>query len=139
MFSRSRLYFSVLMVMSIAFTASSAQSADVRAKIREATHGFKDVTITAKVLYTNHDELKKIGKDFPKSYEFKTTTIWYKAPDQMRIEGKLGLVKMAMIMNDHYKAISVPSIHYSRKEDISDDPHKRQTDFDLGIVTESLW
>ena len=117
----------------------SAHSADVKAKVCDATRGFRDITLTARVLYTSLPELKKIDKDISKTYEFKTTTISYKAPDQMKIEGKLGLVLVSLTMNEHYKSIRIPSLHYSKKEDISDEPHKRQTDFDIGIVSASLW
>jgi len=136
---RSRFCLCICMFLAAASAAFPLTSNELRAKVGQATHGFKDVTLTCKVGYANHKELSKIGKDFPKTYEFKSTTVWYKAPDKMKIEGKLGMVRVAIIMNDDKKAIQIPSIHYSKTEDISSDPHKRQTDLDIGIVTESLW
>jgi len=118
---------------------SSAVHADARSDISQATRGFKDVTLTCKVLYADHAELKKIGKDFNKSYEFKSTTVRFKSPDKMKMEGKLGLIKAVVVINGDRKATIIPTIHYSKKENIRDEPHKRQTDIDIGIVTESLW
>ncbi len=138
MFFRSKSLFYISICMLMVLPAIGVR-ADLRARIKEATSGFKDATVTCKVLSTNRNELQKIGKDFSKSYEFKNTTVWYKAPDKMKVEGNLGMVKVCMIMSDKYKCISVPSLHLSKREDISDDPHKRQTDFDMGIITESLW
>lgn len=127
------------LALSMMSVAMAATQADVRAQIREATKGFKDITLTCKVLYTNHAELRKIGKDFPKSYEFKTTVVRYKSPDKMKMEGKLGLVQVAVIINGNMKAIKVPSLHITKREDISKEPHKRQGDLDIGILTDQLW
>jgi len=131
------------LVLFAAFVAAclscSAAHADVRSTISQATRGFKDVKLTCRVLYANQAELKKIGKDFPKSYEFKTTTVWYKSPDKMKMVGKLGMLKAAVVMNGDRKATFIPALRYSKKENIEEEPHKRQTDLDIGIVTDSIW
>jgi hypothetical protein len=92
-------------------------AADVRGQVKAATKGLKDITLTAKVVYGNKKELSKIGKDFPKSYDFKTTTVKYKAPDKMKVEGKLGMVGVTIIINGCFKAYRVPALHISKKED----------------------
>ncbi len=135
--SNTRILIAAAVILAIA--AGMCVALDVRSEIRNATKSFKDITLTAKVLYGNQKELAKIGKDFPKSYEFKTTTVRYKAPDKMRVEGKLGMVSVAIIMNGKHKAYRVPALHISKKEDCSKDPHKLQGDLDIGIVTEQLW
>ena len=119
--------------------ALSASAADLRTRIKQATGDFKDITLTCKVLQANQRELKKIGKDFPKSYEFKSTLVRFKSPDKMKMEGKLGLVKVEIVINGDRKLTSIPPIHYHKKEDISDKPHKRQNDLDIGMITDSLW
>lgn len=119
--------------------AVSASAADLRSRIRQETGDFRDITLTCKVLQADQKELKKIGKDFPKSYEFKSTLIRFKSPDKMKMEGKLGMVRIEIVINGNRKLTSIPPIHYRKKEDISDKPHKRQTDLDVGMITESLW
>lgn len=119
--------------------AASASAADLRARIKQATGDFKDVTLTCKVVQADQKELRKIGKDFGKTYEFKSTNIYFKAPNKTKMESKLGLVKVEIIINGDRKLTSIPPIRYRKKEDISDKPHKRQTDLDIGMVTESLW
>ena len=126
-------------VMAALLTGAAPVRADVRAEIREATGGFRDITLTGKVTYANVKELKKIGKDFPKSYEIKDTLIRFKSPDKMRVEGKLGMLRVIMIINSDKKAFFVPSLKYSDKEDITGKPHKKQGELDIGIITESLW
>jgi len=134
-----RFSLAILAVLVLSRWSSSAARADVKSAISQATRGFRDVTLTCKVLYANHAELKKIGKDFNKSYEFKSTTVRFKSPDKMKMEGKLGLIKAVVVINGDRKATILPAIHYSKKENIRDKPHKRQTDIDIGIVTGSLW
>ncbi len=123
----------------VGLCAASAVQADLRDDVAHATRGFRDITVSCKVSYTNTAELKKIGKDFPKSFEFKNTTARYKVPHKMRVEGKLGLIKVALIMNGDYKSIQIPSLRIKKKQNIKDKPHERQTDFDLGLITESFW
>jgi len=113
--------------------------ADIRGQIKEATKGFKDITVTAKVVYGNKKELAKIGKEFARSYEVETTTIKYKSPDKMRVAGKLGMVGFAVVRNGCWKAYMVPSLHINKKDDCTKEPHKLQGELDVGIVTEQLW
>lgn len=133
---KSKLLLPALILLMI---GSSSPANEIRNNIAQATRGLKDITLTGKVLYGNQRELAKIGKDFPKSYEFKTTTVRYKAPDKMRMEGKLGMVTVAVIVNGDTKAISIPSVKYSKKENIKSAPHKRQTAVDIGLITDDLW
>ena len=137
--SQKKFYLLVVAILVMAYPATPAAHADVRSQVSQATSGFKDITLTCKVLYADLAELKKIGKDFPKSYEFKSTTVLYKAPDKMKMEGKLGILTVAVVMNGDRKGILIPAIRYSKKESIKGKPHKRQTDLDIGILSDSLW
>jgi len=138
MMKRNKLFVSVCLLLA-ATAAFPITSADLRAKVAEATREFKDITLSCKILRANLPELRKIGKDFAKSYEFKSTNVSFKFPDKMMIEGKLGMLGVRLVMNRDKKVFSIPSLHYSTTEDIRNDPHKRQTDFDIGIVSDSLW
>ena len=123
----------------ISLSILSGICADIRGAIREATKGFKDITLTAKVIHGNQKELAKIGKDFARSYEVETTAIKYKAPDKMRVAGKLGMVGFAVVRNGFWKAYIVPALHINKKTDCTKEPHQLQGDLDVGIVTEQLW
>ncbi|MDH7481345.1 MAG: outer membrane lipoprotein-sorting protein [Armatimonadota bacterium] len=136
---RSALKLLVLTILLSLLATFGRTDPDIRAQVRQATQAFKDITLTCRVLYANVPELKKIGKDFPNSYEFKSTTIKYKAPDKMKIEGKLGLVTVAIVINGDIKSIRAPGLHISKKENIARQPHKRQGDLDIGIFTDQLW
>lgn len=139
MFAFRRLYIIPQLAVLILFLLVTAAHADLRDDVRQSTRGFHDVTLTCKVVKANLSELKKIGKDFAKSYDFKTCKVHFKAPDKMKMEGKLGLVTGSMVINGDRKAFLIPSLHFKHKENIAGKPHMRQTEFDLGIFTDSLW
>jgi outer membrane lipoprotein-sorting protein len=127
------LLFCITVMMSI----TACVNAGVREQAREASANFKDITLTCKVAYSNLRELKKISKDFSNNYDLKSTTVRYKYRDKMRVDGKLGIMNVRMIINGDIKAFIVPP--YKQKENIKDKPHKRQTELDLGVFTDSLW
>jgi outer membrane lipoprotein-sorting protein len=135
---RLNLLIVFILTTNSAFASASLESVFKSAVIK-ATHKFRDITLTCKVLYANQAELKKIGKDFGKSYEFKSTNVYFKKPDKMKIEGKLGMLGAKIIINGNRKATIIPGLHISKKENIADEPHKKQTDLDLGIISDSLW
>lgn len=127
----------LVVILSVGLGVSIA--ADIRGDIRNATKSFKDISLNGKVVYGNKKELQKIGSDFPKSYDAKNTTVRYKAPDKMRVDGKVGLVGISIIMNGKYKLYRVPSLHIGKKQDCSNEPHQLQGDLDIGIVSDQLW
>lgn len=131
---RRSVLFAVLVLA--ATVIATPAGADVRGKIEQATRGLKDLTITGKVTYCNMDALRKIGQDFQRSYEIKSTTVQYKSPDKFKISGKLGMISGYIVINGDSK---VTHFIFSQRENIKDKPHKRQADFDMGVVSESIW
>jgi len=110
---------------------------DVRAKIRAATSGFRDFTIGAKIAYSNQKELAIIGKDYGKSYQFKNSTIIFKMPDKVKVTSTAGVVNVSYIITGNMKRIRAGLL--KKTEDISNEPHKKQTPLDVGVVTEAIW
>lgn len=132
---RAALFLTIAtLISSVAFAG-----VDVRSRVVKETSGFRDVSLTARVIRANHDELREIGKDFQKSYDIKKTKIQFKAPDKMRMEGKVGLIGVTIIINGNQKVYKIPALHIAKREDITGAPHQRQSDLDLGILSGSLW
>ena len=129
-------FYGLTLIVLAAICLSSAANADLRSLTREKTSCLKDISLTARVVNANKDELRKISKDFPKSYEFKTSTISFKCPDKMKMEGKLGMVHGSITINGDWK---ITRFIVKQKENIKNEPHKRQSEFDIGIFTDSIW
>lgn len=125
--------------MFISCVSASVVGNDLKIRAAQSMREFKDLKLTCTVTYCNMAELKKISKDFTQRYEFKTSTVMFKSPDKMKMEGKLGMVKMRMVINGDQKAFIIPAIGYNKKENIKNKPHKRQSDFDMGIFSDTLW
>ena len=112
---------------------------DIREEIREASKGFRDLSATVVATYANMAELRKIGKDFARSYEFKEAKVFFKNPDKLRMTGKVGLVRVDYIVNGDMRIIRVPTLHVSKKDSFADDPQKRQTPLDVGVLSDAIW
>jgi outer membrane lipoprotein-sorting protein len=134
----SRRMIAILLVMAVA-AVGHALAEGVRDDVTEATHKFRDIRATAVVVYANENELKKMGKSYARSFEFKKATLIFKDPDKFRIEGVLGLIRITYITCGDVRTVRVPALHYGKRDDLSDEPGKIQTSLDVGIVTDSLW
>lgn len=127
----------VAFVLLLSCIGASAR-ADVRSRIDEVTKGFKDIELDAKVKYSNTEELQKISKDLCTTYKLGKMSVRYKSPDKLRLDAKLGIVGISMVINGNEKGFRLP-IRGWQKQNIKGKPHERQTDLDLGIVSDSLW
>lgn len=99
---------------------------------------FKDAKFTAIVLKSDRRELNKINSDFAQSYQFDSTRAMAKEPFMIRLEGEVDDTKLLYIMNGtrkFYKIGRAPGIPI----DVKNAPGKRQTIFDFGILTPSLF
>lgn len=121
-----------------AFLSASSANADIRSRIREGTSDFKDISLDAVVKYSNASELKKISKDLRTTYEFKRMTVHYKAPDKLRLDGKVGIIRISMLISGDEKGYHFP-IKGWQKQSIKGKPHERQSDLDIGLITDSIW
>jgi outer membrane lipoprotein-sorting protein len=137
--NKTKIPFLCIALTLLLSNASYTAGEDIKTKAASAVKGLKDLTLTCIVTYSNPKELKKISKDFSKRYEFKKSTIKYKSPDMFKMEGSLGLIKGRIVFNGDRKALVIPGIGVNKKDDLKKDPHKRQSDLDIGIFSDSLW
>lgn len=112
---------------------------ELKLRIEQATAGFKDITFVGTVTYKNKKAMAKIDSNYVRLYDFQSARVYYKEPDKLRIEGKLGMVKFEYICNGSLKIVRAPAIRFINRKDYADDPAKLQDAFDLGLVTPSLW
>lgn len=112
---------------------------DLKGRIEAATKDFKDLTMTVTVRDKNKSALTKVDQNYARLYDFQSAALQLKAPDMIRIESKLGMVKFEYIIAGGKKIFRAPKIRMNRVDDYSNDPAKLQSPLDLGIVTPQLW
>lgn len=122
-----------------ASSAAPIAEQDLKARIEAATKGFKDLTATVTVGEKNKAALTKVDADYARLYEFRSAVLQLKAPDRIRIDSKLGMVKFEYIIAGGKKIFRAPKVKVNKVDDYSSDPAKLQSPLDLGIVTPQLW
>lgn len=136
---RTTIATALVTFLAAALLSLPAAAANLQEQVKQETRKFRDMTATMLPEKINQQVLIKMGKSFSRSYEFKRATITFKDPDKFKIEGAIGLIRVQYIMNGEIRTVRIPSVHYSRKDDLSDESGKTQTCLDMGIVTDGLW
>lgn len=101
--------------------------------------GLRTVSFTAEVGTAKQSELRKINQDFAQSYRFKKLDVWLKEPFMVRLESTVDDTSIVMVINGPKKLYRIPRANIKLREDLSKDPGKRQTAFDFGLITPSLF
>ena len=101
--------------------------------------GLRTVSFTAEVGKAKLSELKKINQDFAQSYRFKKLDVWLKEPFKVRLESTVDDTSIVMVINGPKKLYRIPRANLKLREDLSKEPGKRQTAFDFGLITPSLF
>jgi outer membrane lipoprotein-sorting protein len=130
----------LLMCLSVlAVPVRADELRDLRARISQATSGFKDMKATLVVVQSNRRELEKMGKIFAETYQFKKASVSFKSPDMLKMNGELGQMRVEFITTTKERLVRIPTIRFKKRTDISDDPGSRMTSLEVGIVSPSLW
>lgn len=137
--SRTVIYLAIVLLNVIGVRASATTQQELKARVVSATKDLKDISMIGTVVESNKDIVEKVDASYARLYELKSARISLKAPDKLRIEGKLGMVKFEYIIAGGMKITRAPMLRFKKKEDYSSDPAKLQGPFDMGLVTPSLW
>lgn len=113
--------------------------AQLRTAIEAASKNLIDLSATLTVKEKNKEAIVKVDEGYARMYEFQTANIQIKIPDKIRIESKLGMVKMEYIIAGGKKIFRAPKIKMNRSDDYSHAPAKLQRPLDFGIVTPLMW
>lgn len=100
---------------------------------------FKDCAFVWNKSKADQRELQKINKDFAQSYRFKTVSVYVREPWMMRLESEVDDMKVYFIINGPTKVYKVPQAKISAKENVAKAPGKRQSAFDFGVITPSMF
>jgi outer membrane lipoprotein-sorting protein len=101
--------------------------------------GFQDASFQVKLIFANQGELGKINKDFGQSYKFKNMDVKLKEPFKVRMTGEVEDTSILFVLNGSNRLMSVPKVGYRKRENLDEDPGKRQTPLDFGFMTPSMF
>ncbi len=133
------LVIAVTVCASVVVCAAPITEQALKLKIESATCNFKDITSTVTVKEKNKSALTKVDENYARLYDFQSATLSIKAPDRIRIDSKLGMVKFEYIIAGGKKIFRAPKVRINKTDDYSKDPAKLQTPLDVGLVTPQLW
>lgn len=137
---RLKIFAALLICLSLASTPILADDlANFQGLVTKASDTFKDMTATLAVVQSNRRELEKMGKVFAETYQFKTAAVRFKSPDKLKMNGELGVMKAEFITAGNTRLVRIPSMRFKKKEDIAEQPEKKMTTLDIGVVSESVW
>ncbi len=100
-------------------------------------NGFNDAKFVARAVKGDQKELKKINDDFGQSFRFTKTTAYVKEPFMLRMESEVDDTKLMYVLNGGKKVYKLGKLSYT--DNVEKAPGKRQTLFDFGILTPSLF
>lgn len=93
----------------------------------------RDFSSVVQRTYVNPEALAQINKSYVDVYRIKTMQVYYKNPDQLRLEGKVGPVNVVYLINGLKKIWKIGPIRQEKREE---DPAKRQGLLDFGVLTQ---
>lgn len=143
MYKKVTVLLAGLFIANVVFTmgacAAPITEQELKDRIQQATKNFSDMTATVNVREKNKAALTKVDENYARLYEFQSATLSLKAPDKIRIDSKLGMLKFEYIIAGGKKIFRAPKIKMNKTNDYSNEPAKLQSPLDLGIVTPQLW
>ncbi|MFN7172523.1 MAG: outer membrane lipoprotein-sorting protein [Fimbriimonadaceae bacterium] len=104
-------------------------------------NNLNDVTFTWSVNRSDRAELRKINRDFETSYQVarEKPTVYLAQPLRLRIQARTGDTDSIIIVNGATRRFQVPRINVNVRQDLSNEPGKRQTWLDFGLLTPDLF
>lgn len=103
-----------------------------------APSGLQGVKFTAKIVYGNQFELRKISEDFGKTYRFQYANVEIARPFKIRVESVVDDQSVLVIGNGPSVLYKVPRAGIHSSQNIENQPGRRQTFLDFGMITPEL-
>lgn len=125
--------------IALALTLATPVAIDDVNQIKRSAPTLKDFSLVAEVVKKDDRVLSQMGKSLAVTYEFSKAKVWFKTPNYSRLEGTLGMVKTQFISTDKLFLVRVPSLRYTKREDISEKESRKRTALDFGVLTPQLF
>jgi outer membrane lipoprotein-sorting protein len=123
-------------ILSLLVAATALQATNIERYFQD---NLQDISFTTKVVKSDQNELKKINNDFGQIYRFDTVKVEVKEPFMVRLDASVEDTHAIYLVNGMTQLIRVPKLGVHQKTNLSDKPGRRQTVFDFGLLTSSLF
>jgi outer membrane lipoprotein-sorting protein len=100
---------------------------------------FQDASFRVHRVKGDQRELAKVNKSFGDSYRFQDVDVKLKEPFMLRSESNIEDTNILYIFNGVKRLVKIPKARITDRHDYHDKPGQRQTVFDFGILTPSLF
>lgn len=118
-------------------TAAAAAQPSINSVLQS---NLQDVSFEANVVSSNASELRKINRDFLRSHELQNgATVRMKTPFKLRLDADVEGQRITFIVNGTRRQYAIPRAAIKRTENLADQPGRRQTAFDFGLLTPALF
>lgn len=123
------------MISSLILGLVGFQSRDIDAYTQPA---LKDLRFTVKLVQSSIREAVKIDKDYQKNFSLQNGTVQLKEPFMLRIDAKADDTQITFLLNGGRQMVRIPKIGLKQRTDLTNEPGRRQTFNDFGILTPSV-
>jgi len=114
----------------LSISAVAQSNVDMRTIVQDK---LMDLSADVAQQTANRRELERISRDFANAYRISQLSIQYREPLMMRLDSRVGVVPVRFIINGNRRRMQAGPVRDT--EDITNAPGKRNSLFDLGIIT----
>jgi len=130
------LIIAVLLVASLP-SAGGVTSRDLLARVKSAEASLADMRAEMVITEADKKNVRGMGEGYGDLLKLQKAVILYKKPDLIRYDGYARGIRATYIQNGYTKLIIAAMVRH--KEDVRNDPGKRQDTLDLGFLSSRLW
>lgn len=100
--------------------------------------GLRDLRFDGKLVKGNVKEAGKIDSDWRRNLAFPNLKVYAKEPFKLRIEASTDDTTGVIVVNGMMQSMRVPKLRVNQKTDLTDQPGRRQTFFEFGMLTPTV-
>jgi outer membrane lipoprotein-sorting protein len=112
-------------------------SDQILARVKAAENGLTDFRAGMTITEADKKTVSGMGEGYGDLLKLEKAIISYKKPDKIRYDGYARGIKATYIQNGYVKLILASMIKH--RENVKNDPGKRQDTLDLGFLSSRLW
>lgn len=126
-----------LTVILSAANAATLSSSALQKKVEAAEKALTDFSANMQIDSANKKNISGMGAGYSDVVKLEKAEVKYKKPNLIRIDGYAQGIKATYIQNGYSKLVLASMIR--QRQNVKNDPGKRQDSLDMGFVNSQLW